>query len=64
MVLPKVLVEKMIPQMEKLVSSSVEESLFWGPIKKFPAHFSKEQKAELKSLYQKMILDNVNQISP
>lgn len=59
-VLPKVLVEKMIPQMEKLVTADPEKSLFWGPINKFPSSFSRTEKNELKDLYKKAILTQVN----
>ena len=39
MVLPKVLVEKMLPQMDGMVVTDPTKSLFYDPVKKLPASF-------------------------
>lgn len=50
-VLPKVLVTKMIPQMNELVVKDPTQSLFYEPIKHFPANFSGAQKEKLAEAY-------------
>ncbi|MDH4467002.1 MAG: DUF885 domain-containing protein [Bacteriovoracaceae bacterium] len=59
-VLPKSLVLKMIPQMEKMISSNPKESLFFSPIKKMPSTFSSQDKSDLEALYLKTIIETVN----
>jgi uncharacterized protein (DUF885 family) len=54
-VLPTTLVLKTIPQMKDMASSDPTKSLFWGPMKKMPASFTKEQKAELTTAYKDAI---------
>lgn len=50
-VLPKSLIVKMIPQMQDLAKGTVEESIFYGPIKNMPAGIDSLQKNKLKELY-------------
>lgn len=59
-VLPKVLVKKMIPQMKELVSKDPRKSVFWGPIKKLPADFSDADKKRLTAAYEQLILKTIN----
>jgi len=47
MILPKALVIKMIPQYENLAKSDTSKNVFYGPVKHFPGHFSKEDKIRL-----------------
>jgi uncharacterized protein (DUF885 family) len=54
-VLPKALVEKMIPQMDAMVVASDTASLFYGPIKKIPAGFSQADKDRLSNEYVQLI---------
>lgn len=56
-VLPKTLINKMIPQMkaEELTSTDMKKNIFYGPIKKFPATFSESKKKELSQKYQETI---------
>ena len=42
-VLPKALVEKMLPQMHDIQSADPKKSLFYGPIDSMPASFSSDQ---------------------
>ncbi len=50
-VLPKVLVEKMIVQMDAMVVSDASKSLFFGPINKLPEGFAKADKKRLTDNY-------------
>lgn len=54
-VLPQALVVKIIPQMESMLVNDASKSLFYAPIKKFPADFTEEQKNKLTGDYVKMI---------
>ncbi|AMJ68216.1 hypothetical protein AXW84_15190 [Hymenobacter sp. PAMC 26628] len=54
-VLPKALVEKIIPQLEALVVADPTKSLFYGPITTLPASFSEADKARLTTAYQQAI---------
>lgn len=55
-VMPKSLVVKMIPQMESMVVSKPEKSLFYGPVNHFPKTFSTADKQRLTAAYQKSIM--------
>jgi uncharacterized protein (DUF885 family) len=54
-VLPKKLVEKMIPQMESMVVTDPKTSLFYDPIKNLPKDFSEADKKTLTDAYEKAI---------
>jgi uncharacterized protein (DUF885 family) len=54
-VLPKVLVQKMIPQLEALAIADPAQSVFYGPIKQLPASFSAADKQRLTTAYQQAI---------
>lgn len=58
-VLPKALVIKIIPQMESMVVSDPEKSIFYEPIKNFPKDFSEEDKKRISAEYKEMILTQV-----
>ena len=58
-VLPKALTKKLIPQFEAHVVTDETQSVFWGPIKHLPNSFTDKEKAELESLYQRLILDKL-----
>ncbi|QJD95344.1 DUF885 domain-containing protein [Mucilaginibacter robiniae] len=55
-VLPKVLVVKMIPQMEAMVVTDPSKSLFYGPITHLPQNFSAADKQKLTDEYKKAIM--------
>lgn len=57
--LPKVLVQKMIPQMDAMVVSDPAKSLFYGPINKFPKSFSDGDKQRLTAAYKQAILNDL-----
>ncbi|MDQ3395888.1 MAG: DUF885 domain-containing protein [Bacteroidota bacterium] len=54
-VLPKVLIEKTIPQMEAFNHGPVRDHLFFKPILNFPEGFSDSDKIKLDSAYSSMI---------
>jgi len=58
-VLPKVLVEKMIPQYTSLAKGLAKEHLFYGSIKNMPKNFSLENRTYLSDLYQTMISEEI-----
>jgi uncharacterized protein (DUF885 family) len=59
-VLPKILVRKILPQMKDLISKDPEKSVFWGPVKLMPKDFSAEDKKLLEKTYREMIVKDVN----
>lgn len=54
-VLPKALVVRMIPQMQSLSESDTAKSIFYGPVRNFPADFKNEEKARLTEVYYQVI---------
>ncbi|MGL4712283.1 MAG: DUF885 domain-containing protein, partial [Shewanella sp.] len=54
-VLPRVLVERIIPQLDAMLTTDATQSIFYSPILHFPEGFSEQDKAELISRYQAMI---------
>lgn len=59
MVLPKSLTVKMIPQFESMVTTKVEDNLFYSTIKSFPKGFSEEEKNTLKKEYTAVITEKL-----
>jgi uncharacterized protein (DUF885 family) len=59
MVQPKVLMVKVLPQLNELVKDKTEESIFWMPIKNMPTTFSAADKKRLTEQYRKMISEKV-----
>jgi uncharacterized protein (DUF885 family) len=56
MVLPQALVVKMIPQMDAMMVTSPEKSLFYGPVTNLPKTFSEADKTCLTEAYKKAIM--------
>lgn len=54
-VLPAAMVQKMIPQMENLAEPDTAKSLFYGPVKSFPAGFTTAEKEKLLHDYHQSI---------
>lgn len=52
---PKVLMQKVLPQLDAIIKDKPEDSQYWGPIKNLPADFSEADKARLASDYRAMI---------
>ena len=58
-VLPKSLIVKVLPQLEDLTTTNVEEHLFFEPIKNLPENFSEEDKAKLTETYTQKIKNKI-----
>lgn len=58
-VLPKALTKKMIPQIKSFITDSLDEHLFYTPIRNLPATFSEDQRLELSTAYAQMIRDHL-----
>ena len=56
---PKVLMQKVLPQLDALINDNPEATLFWGPIRKLPASFSAADKARITAEYRTMIQDEL-----
>ena len=54
-VLPKVLVLKIIPQMEALGDQDTSKNGFFNPVRNFPASFTEDQKTMLKAKYMEVL---------
>ena len=54
-VLPKTLVNKMIPQMERLAEKDSSKNIFYGPVRNFPQDFTTTKKEKLLNDYHKAI---------
>jgi uncharacterized protein (DUF885 family) len=52
---PRALMVKVIPQLDALIKDKAEDTLFWGPIKNFPADFSDADKQRLTKQYKQLI---------
>jgi Uncharacterized protein conserved in bacteria len=52
---PKVVMEKVLPQMDAILAGKAEDSQFWGPIKTMPAEFSAEDRQRLTEAYRELI---------
>jgi uncharacterized protein (DUF885 family) len=60
-VLPKIIVERMVPQMldPTIVNEDPEKSIFYGPITRLPASFSAEERERLTAAYRSAVVDKV-----
>jgi uncharacterized protein (DUF885 family) len=54
-VLPKALIQKVIPQMADLARGPIEQHVFYAPIRQLPAGLDAGDKSRLTSAYQRMI---------
>ncbi|MBY4599517.1 DUF885 family protein [bacterium BD-1] len=52
---PKVLMAKVIPQIDALIKDKPEDTLFWRPVAEFPADFSEADKTRLAAAYRELI---------
>ncbi|QGW64484.1 DUF885 family protein [Lysobacter soli] len=56
---PKVLMEKVVPQLDALIKDKPEDTLFWGPITNMPKEFSDADRTRLTDAYRKMIAEQL-----
>ena len=54
---PRVVMEKVVPQLENLIVEDAQESVFWGPMKIFPEDFSEADRIRLTAAYSSTITD-------
>ncbi len=58
-VLPKSLIKKVVPQLQSLTNTNIEEHLFYSPVKKFPNTFSEKDKKQLTEKYTHMVSQKI-----
>ncbi len=58
-VMPKVLIKPVLPQLENLGNADIEKSIYLAPLKKFPASFSEVDKTRLTSAYTTLVRDRI-----
>jgi uncharacterized protein (DUF885 family) len=56
---PKVLMQKVLPQLDALIKDKPEDTLFWGPIKNLPADFPEADKTRLTEAYRKLVGEQI-----
>ena len=59
MVLPKALTVKMIPQFESMITTNVEDNLFYSALKAFPKEITADQQETLKKEYAATIKEKL-----
>ena len=59
-VMPRALMEDVIPQLDALVKDKPEESLFWGPVSSMPKEFPEAERNRLTEAFRKLILEQIN----
>ncbi len=58
-ILPKILVNKMIPQMRDLANNDVAKNVFFGPLKKLPADLTAAKRQKLQQDFTAEIMNTV-----
>jgi len=56
---PKVLMQKVIPQLDALIKDKPEDTLFWQPIANLPKDFSEDDKTRLTEAYRQLIAEQL-----
>lgn len=57
---PRVVMEKVIPQIKAMLVDSVTKSIFYNPVRNMPANFSESDKKRLTAAYIKAINEQIN----
>ncbi len=57
---PRVLMEKVLPQLDANAVDDVEKSIFWGPVAKMPAEFSAADRERLTTAFRNLISTQLN----
>jgi len=52
---PRVLMEKVLPQLDANITDDVEKSVYWGPIARMPGDFSAADRARLAAAFRELI---------
>lgn len=58
-VLPKPLIQKVVPQLRTMAEQDLDKNLFYAPIKNLPDDFSDKEKEKLTEAYSKMITNKI-----
>lgn len=58
-VMPKALIQRVLPQLENVGSDNLETSTYMGPVKKFPSSFSTADKERLTAAYGKLVREQL-----
>ena len=58
-VLPTSLVQKVIPQLEVMITTQWDEHLFYSPIRNLPEGFSEEERSRLSAAYAAMVQNKI-----
>jgi len=56
---PKVIIEKVIPQLEAHIVDDAEQSLFWSPVKSMPEGISSADRERIAAAYRKAIAEQI-----
>ncbi|HNP65764.1 MAG TPA: DUF885 domain-containing protein [Woeseiaceae bacterium] len=56
---PRILMEKLLPQVDAHVVDRAEDSNFWGPIENMPEDFSAEDRERLTAAYEEKIMNTI-----
>ena len=56
---PRILMEKVLPQLESQFAESAEASLFWNPVKNMPGDFSDADRERLSAAYKEAIEEKI-----
>ncbi len=56
---PRILMEKLLPQVDAHVVDKAEDSNFWGPIENMPEDFSDEDRERLTAAYEDKIMNTI-----
>lgn len=59
-VLPHALIVKLVPQLKALQAADPAASVFYGPVKNFPAGFSAADRQRLTEAFQRLITQTIN----
>ena len=58
-VLPRFVVERMIPQFQSLIDAGVDRSMFYGPVRKLPAGFAEVERERIAHSYATAIREHL-----
>ncbi len=58
-VMPAILMERVLPQLKGIIVSDPKESVFYGPLKNFPASFTDEEKKDFTERYSAAITNEI-----
>jgi uncharacterized protein (DUF885 family) len=56
---PKVLMLKVLPQLDALIKDKPEDTLYWRPVTNFPAEFSAADRARLTTAFRSLIAEQI-----